>query len=116
MHENRQDPASGEDAETYIRKARHAIQRQDFDQAEEFLRRALSLNDQQPATHNLLGVLHEVRGERLEAQNSYRKALNLDATYGPARANLRESVEPHPKQSFMLAELKRSSFRDQDAV
>ena len=114
MTKSRRDSASGEDAGAHIRKAQRAIQRRDFDQAEESLRRALFLDDQRPAAHNLLGVLHEVRGEPLKAQNSYRDALNLDATYGPARVNLRESVEPDPKLGFMLAELKRSHLGNRD--
>ena len=83
------------------------MQHRDFEVAEENLRRALTLDDRQPAAHNLLGVLHEVRGERRKAQDSYRDALNLDAAYTPARFNLRQSVEPHKKRNFMLAELKR---------
>ena len=84
-----------------------------FDQAEEVLRQALALDDRQPAAYNLLGVLHEVRGERREAQNCYREALNLDERYAPARFNLRQSVEPFGKRNFMLAELKRPALDDE---
>ena len=100
-------PDKKKEAVTCIRKARQAMQEHRFDQAEEALRRALALDDGQPAVHNLLGVIHEVRGEQREAQNSYRDALNLDERYAPARFNLRQSVEPYGKRSFMLAELKR---------
>ena len=31
----------------------------------------------------------------------------------PARFNLRQSVEPYGKRSFMLAELKRSALEDE---
>ena len=90
------------------------MHREDFDRAEKELRRALALEDPQPATHNLLGVLHEVRGDRREAQNSYRDALNIDERYAPARFNLRQSVEEHTPRSFVLAELKRPSPGDDD--
>ena len=95
------------EADVCIRRARHALKQQDFDAAGEHLRRALFLDDQQPAAHNLLGVLHEIRGDRRAAQQSYREALNLDPKYGPARVNLRESIEPEPEQSFMLEGLRR---------
>lgn len=98
---------NSEEVDACIEAARHAIQHHDFDRADEELRRALALDDQQPATHNLLGVLHEVRGERRKAQDSYRAALNLDERYAPARFNLRQSIEEHDRRSFMLAEMKR---------
>ena len=90
-----------------IEAARQAIRRHDFDGAEEKLYQALALDDRQPATHNLLGVLYELRGDRRKAQSSYNEALNLNERYAPARFNLRQSVEEHGKRSFMLAELKR---------
>ena len=104
--------ADSDEVTTHIDAARQAIQRHDFDRAEEELRRALALDERQPATHNLLGVLHEVRGDRRKAQNSYRDALNLDERYAPARFNLRQSVEAHDQRSFMLAEMKRPDDSD----
>ena len=99
--------ADSDEVSTHIEAARQAIQRHDFDRAEEELRRALALDERQPATHNLLGVLYEVRGDRRKAQQSYNEALNLDERYAPARFNLRQSVEAHDQRSFMLAEMKR---------
>ena len=113
MKANTSDPApDAEEIVTYIHEAQWAIQEHRFDEAEEALQRALILDEEQPAVHNLLGVLHEIHGELRKAQNSYREALNLDSKYEPARFNLRQSVQPHGKRNFMLSELKRSEGDD----
>lgn len=112
MARNTNDSSSPTARTDCLRAAREAVKRRDFERAEEQLRRALALDEEQPAAHNLRGVIHDMRGQRLEAQNSYRKALNLDAMYEPARFNLRQSVEPHGRRSFMLTELKRSAGGD----
>lgn len=85
------------------------MERHDLERAESALHRALHLDARHPSVHNLLGVIHEMRGDRYEAQNSYRNALNLDSKYEPARFNLRQSVQPHGQRNFMLGELKRSA-------
>ena len=113
MKHSKRGSAPDDEAVTYLRKARRAIQEHRFGRAEAALRRALALDDRQPAVHNLLGVLHEVRGDRQEAQNCYREALNLDERYAPARFNLRQSVEPFGKRNFMLAELKRDPLEEE---
>lgn len=100
------DPAQAESYEAFIELARHGISHRQFDEARAYLRKALACDDAQPEAHNLLGVLHEIDGDRFEAQQCYRKALELDPTYAPARANLRESVEPDRKTSFFLDEAK----------
>ena len=99
-----------EDAETYdeyIELARRGITHQDFETAAEYVQKAITLDEEQPAGHNLLGVLHEIRGDRAEAQQSYRRALELDPSYEPARSNVRQSVDPGEHGSFMLDEAKK---------
>ena len=71
------------------------------------MQKALTLDEEQPAGHNLLGVLQEIRGDRHEAQQSYRRALEIDPSYEPARANICQSVDPVQHGSFMLDEAKK---------
>ena len=100
------DPERAGDYDAFTELARRAVARRQLDDARDYVRRAVDLDDRRPAAHNLLGVLHEMAGERLEAQNRYRRALALDPTYAPARANLAASVEPHRNTSYLLGEAK----------
>jgi len=100
------DPEQAEGYEAHVELARRAITHRQFDVARDYVRAALRLEEGQPEVHNLLGVLHEIAGDRYEAQQRYRKALKLDPTFAPARANLNESVEPDRKASFFLGEAK----------
>jgi tetratricopeptide (TPR) repeat protein len=84
-------------------KAHRAISRQDFDNAEDQLQQALALNDQLPAPHNLLGVIRETRGDRLEAQNSYRAALNLDPTLRAGALQPSSICRPAPQKELRVA-------------
>ena len=99
-------PENAEGYEALVELARRAIAHHRLDSAGRHVRDALRFDPRQPEGHNLLGVLHEIAGERFEAQQRYRKALALDPTYAPALANLRESVERDRKTSFYLGEAK----------
>ena len=100
-------PEQADDYGAFVELARRGITRRDFEAARAHLRQAIALDEDQPEAHNLLGVLYEIGGDRFEAQQSYRKALALDPTYAPARANLKEFVNPHRKTSFFLDEAKK---------
>lgn len=106
IERERIDPKRAEGYEAYLELARRAVSHRRFDAARDYAREALRLDAGRPEVHNLLGVLHEIAGDRFEAQQSYRKALELDPTFAPARANLHESVEPDRKTSFFLGEAK----------
>ncbi len=56
--------------------------------AEEEIRSAIGLAPTKPQAFNLMGVLLEMRGKALDAQNSYRAALSLAPAYVPASRNL----------------------------
>jgi DNA-binding NtrC family response regulator len=71
-----------------MEKAKMWINRRDFKQAENILRKALAIDPSRAEAFNLLGICLELRGERLEAQKRYRAAVGLDPSYEPARANL----------------------------
>lgn len=100
------DPARADDYDSLAELARRAIAARQFDTARDFAARALVLDDSRPDGHTLLGVLHEIAGERFEAQQRYRQALRLDPDYTSARANLAASIDPARRTSFLLGEAK----------
>jgi DNA-binding response OmpR family regulator len=70
-----------------LSRAKRAFNRREFDQAEVFLRQAIGLSPQSAEAHNLLGVLHEVRGEPM-AYLEYDTALKSAPDYEPAQHNM----------------------------
>jgi DNA-binding response OmpR family regulator len=77
-----------EDYEMSIELAKRCISAYHFDAAIEHVHRAVSFDPARPEAFNLLGVLEEIRGNRLNAQKHYRAALSLDPSYKAAIANL----------------------------
>jgi Flp pilus assembly protein TadD len=73
--------------------AKRALNRRVFDEAGLFLRQAIALNAKSAEAHNLIGVLHELRGEHNESFREYRAAAKADRQYGPAKPNLRRFYE-----------------------
>ena len=59
-----------------------------FDEALDALSRAAKLDAENPEIQNYLGVTLSHKGLRVQAETALRKALQLDATYGPAHNNL----------------------------
>ena len=88
LHEQREP-----DYAAAITLARESVRAGHLEAAEEHLRKAVSIDSGRAEAFNLMGVVSEMRGERLEAQKHYRAALSLDPTYEPARSNLERSVE-----------------------
>ncbi len=91
------DPAARESARhsRYAREidaAKTAIRDGALDHALAHLRRATRRSPDRPEAPNLIGVVHELRQDRPEAQKHYRIALDLDPTYAPARENLEGST------------------------
>ena len=85
------DKLAAEKAESYeehVELAKRCISQRQFDAAEEHARQAVSADATKPEAFNLLGVLLEMAGRKLEAQKNYRAALALDPTYRPANENL----------------------------
>jgi DNA-binding response OmpR family regulator len=76
------------DYSSSIEFAKKAIMDFHFDAAVEHVRKAVSFDPARPEAFNLLGVLEELRGNRLEAQKHYRAALSLDPSYGAALVNI----------------------------
>jgi DNA-binding NtrC family response regulator len=72
---------------------RHLISTRGFDEAIRYVREAIGRDPARPEGFNLLGVIYELLGQNLLAQKNFRVALDLDATYEPARQNLSRSVD-----------------------
>jgi Flp pilus assembly protein TadD len=64
------------------------LRRGNFEQARRDLVKARSLNHDIPAPHHALGLLAEEQGDGEEAERCYRRALQVDPGFAPARANL----------------------------
>ena len=58
------------------------------DEAAEILGRALNLDPDHPAANNQLGILLRARGDFLEAEAAYRRAIAADVEYALAYRNL----------------------------
>jgi DNA-binding NtrC family response regulator len=74
--------------EDHIELAKKSIGQQEFEDAARRIRQAIAADATKPEAFNLLGVLMEMDGNKLEAQKDYRAALALDPTYKPAQENL----------------------------
>lgn len=78
---------------SHLRDAKQAINRRHFGDAEIHLRQAIGLNPNSAEAHNLMGVLHESRGEHDDSCRSYRAALKADRHYEPAVHNMQRYYE-----------------------
>jgi Flp pilus assembly protein TadD len=73
--------------------ARQALRRGDIDEAERTIARAAVTGGDDPAFHNVAGVLYECRGDVRKARTSYGKAIALSPAYAPAQQNMRRLYE-----------------------
>lgn len=60
----------------------------DYDKCIEMICELMCVYPDAPHLHNLLGLMHEFKGNHVTAMNHFRAAWALDATYLPARLNL----------------------------
>jgi len=72
--------------------AKGCLNRARPEEAVPHLKRAVSLNPDNPEPYNLLGLVAELRGDLLEALKMYRAALAVDPSYRPALANLERAT------------------------
>jgi Tfp pilus assembly protein PilF len=64
------------------------LRRGNFEQARRNFVKARTLNKDIPAPHHALGLLADEQGDGVAAECSYRRALDVDPGFAPARANL----------------------------
>ncbi len=76
-----------------LTRAKRALNDRCFDEAEVFLKLALGLEPDSAEAHNLMGVLHELRGEHDASYREYRAALKADRHYEPANHNMMRYYE-----------------------
>jgi DNA-binding response OmpR family regulator len=76
-----------------LARAKRALNRRWFEEAEAYLKQALGLDPGSAEAHNLLGVLHELRNEHDASYRHYRAALKADKHYEPAQHNMRRYYE-----------------------
>jgi DNA-binding NtrC family response regulator len=89
------DPATAQGYDQLVEAVKKLINAQSFADARDKVREAIAARpDDAPEAYNLLGVLEEMRGRRVEAQAHYRVALEMQADYRPAAENLRRSMKP----------------------
>jgi DNA-binding NtrC family response regulator len=106
------DALAAEEAQGYdmhVELAKRSINQGQFDAAQEHVRLAIAADATKPEAFNLLGVLLEMGGDRLEAQKQYRAALALDPTYAPAVENLNRAVGLGSGGGIKLGEHKKAS-------
>lgn len=87
-----------------VQLARKSIEARRFDAAMKHVRRAVSLDPRRPEAWNLLGVLLEIRGDRINAQMNYRTALSLVPAYEPGSRNLHRSTSWKPTGAMALGD------------
>ena len=74
-------------------KAKRAINQGQFDEAKVFLTQAAALDPKSAEANNLMGVLHELKGQNDDAYRFYRAALKADKSYTPATHNMTRYYE-----------------------
>jgi DNA-binding response OmpR family regulator len=77
-----------EPSDDLLVQAKQALNRREFGEAEESLRRAIATEHHAAEAHYLMGVLHEMRDDRHAAYAAYRAALQADPRFEPARIHL----------------------------
>jgi DNA-binding NtrC family response regulator len=95
------------DYATHFELAKRCLSQRHVVAAIEHLRTAVSISPERPEAYNLLGAIHEIRGEMPEALNSYRAAWSYDASYRPAQLNIERATSAHPRSKpILLGELR----------
>lgn len=89
------DAETAVDYRALIELTKRHISDRGFAAARETARKAIAADPGQPEAYNLLGALHEIKEDWLDAQKCYRAALEIDPTYKPARANLERTTSRH---------------------
>ncbi|MDY6910337.1 MAG: response regulator [Thermodesulfobacteriota bacterium] len=77
-----------EDYKSCIELAKLSIAERHLEAALEFLHKAAYPEPHRPEIFNLMGAVHEIRGENREALKHYRTAYWIAPSYDPARENL----------------------------
>ncbi len=77
----------------HLNLAKSTINKRNFEEARNLLKKATSINPEKPEPFNLLGIIHELKHNQAEAMKMYRAALAIDPAYSPATENLQRAGE-----------------------
>lgn len=72
----------------YLQFAKDQISRKNYNQAVEYLKKAIGMEPSRAEPHNILGAIMEIKGELQEAQKYYKAALVYKPSYLQAQRNL----------------------------
>ncbi len=92
MDESQRAISADTDYLDQVERARDKLRNGDMAGAKDHLTRAIDDHEDRPEAYNLLGVIEEVRGDKLAAQKHWRMALLVDPKYEPAKGNLHRTV------------------------
>jgi len=91
-----------------MEQAKAAVEAYDFDTAADWAKRAVFVNTSGAEAFNFIGVIYELKNDRLTAQKYYRAAIALDPTYQPAHNNLKRSTQVRPEGKLDIGGEKKS--------
>lgn len=87
------DDKDADNYEALLARARAALVDYELPRAEALLLRAAPLAEKDPAYHNLMGLLTELREDISGARKHYGRAIALNCKYAPAQQNMRRLYE-----------------------
>jgi len=87
------EESSVESFHDILEYAKSCILAREYNKAEKYLASAIALNADSPETHNLLGIICEIKRDISMAQMHYRAALALDPTHEAAQNNLERTSQ-----------------------
>lgn len=95
VHRDRElvEDSNADSYDALLARTRAALTDGDLPRAEGLLLHASPFGEKDPAYHNLLGLLTELRENFAEARRHYGKAISLDRNHAPAQQNMRRMYE-----------------------
>lgn len=94
LNRDRLEEVRAADYESHLNLTKRCINDRHFEAAIAHVKQAVGIDPTRPEAFNLLGVLHEITGDTVEAMKNYRVAVDLDPTYEPAWQNLNRPRKP----------------------
>ncbi|MGB3694445.1 MAG: response regulator [Spirulinaceae cyanobacterium] len=88
LEESTSETKQTSEYESCFKAAENAARKREFTRAITHAKKAIGLDPSRPEAFNLLGMLQETTGDRLEGIKNYRIASELDVSYRPAKDNL----------------------------
>ncbi|NCB32343.1 MAG: hypothetical protein EOM64_00430 [Erysipelotrichia bacterium] len=87
-----------------ILQARHMMDRKEYRQCEQLLKKSMAECPDDAVPHNLMGLLYEKQNNHIGAMKHFRAAWALDPTYRPALMNLDNFGTVHANQTYVFSE------------